>query len=81
MASCDDCPFDEKLLLCCPRHPLSGEQKLISVEGKMVRACIHLTEDGRCSIYNERPKGCRDFVCDRISTGRKSFIGLHHETE
>ena len=26
-------------------------------------ACIHLDDDSRCSIYENRPKVCRDFTC------------------
>lgn len=25
--------------------------------------CVHLTAAGKCSIYDTRPKGCRDFDC------------------
>jgi Fe-S-cluster containining protein len=71
---CDNCPFDEKLLLCCPRHPLTGEQKYLLVDGKHMRACIYLDADGLCEKYDERPKGCRDFVCDRFSNETKAFF-------
>ena len=33
-------------------------------------ACIHLTKDNRCGIYEHRPRACRDFDCrqdERIS--------------
>ena len=33
--------------------------------------CLLLTDDGRCSVYADRPLGCRTFYCDRAIEGRK----------
>jgi Fe-S-cluster containining protein len=27
--------------------------------------CPHLSDQGRCGIYETRPQGCRDFDCSR----------------
>ncbi|MBP7583353.1 MAG: hypothetical protein KBA61_04935 [Spirochaetes bacterium] len=72
MSFCDDCPFEEKLLLCCPRFPETGEQAELVVDGVRMSACPHLDELGRCLIYDTRPKGCRDFECDRMRNGEKA---------
>lgn len=72
MSFCDDCPFEEKLLLCCPRYPETGEQVLLIINGERMSACPHLDETGRCKIYDTRPRGCRDFECDRYRNGEKS---------
>lgn len=32
------------------------------------RPCPLLTRDGRCSIYDARPMGCRTFFCDRATS-------------
>jgi len=31
--------------------------------------CIHLTEDNRCAIYDQRPKVCRDFQAEELVCG------------
>jgi hypothetical protein len=33
------------------------------------RICPLLDKNGRCSVYAERPFGCRTFYCDRASPG------------
>jgi len=35
------------------------------------RRCPMLAADGRCSVYEARPLGCRTFYCDRASAGGK----------
>jgi Fe-S-cluster containining protein len=35
------------------------------------RRCAMLTEEGRCSIYAERPFGCRTFFCDKAEPGER----------
>ena len=37
--------------------------------GRDERRCPLLGEDGRCSVYEARPFGCRTFFCDRASAG------------
>lgn len=65
MSPCDDCPFEQKLLLCCSLYPPTGDQKLLLIEGKSHAACIYLNEKAQCEIYSHRPKGCREFFCER----------------
>ncbi len=77
MSFCDDCPFEEKLLLCCPRFPETGEQAELVVDGVRMSACPHLDDRGLCRIYETRPKGCRDFECDRMRNGEKAY-GFGH---
>jgi len=35
------------------------------------RRCRFLTREGRCSIYEARPFGCRTFFCDRADEGSR----------
>jgi Fe-S-cluster containining protein len=72
MSLCDDCPFEEKLLLCCPRFPETGGQTVLVINGERLGACPHLDGDGHCRIYDSRPRGCRDFECDRLRNGEKA---------
>ncbi|MBN2682007.1 MAG: YkgJ family cysteine cluster protein [Bacteroidales bacterium] len=47
--------------------------------------CIHLAEDFSCSIYNERPDVCRNFMADpefcgnSPSQARDIMLGLEKE--
>jgi len=55
----------EKLYQCCGRHPLTGSKvQLQLADGTFVTACPHLDLHARCSIYESRPLGCRQFICD-----------------
>ncbi len=74
MSICEGCEIDEKLLLCCPRFPLTGEQVDYKLpDGGKSRACLYLDADGRCSIYEKRPMGCRMFECDRMSSAKRDM--------
>ena len=65
MNPCDTCAIEEKLYQCCGRHPMTGcIVDLVLEDGRVVRACPHLGPDARCTIYESRPQGCRDFICD-----------------
>ena len=49
---------------CCTGHrgvALDDGTILPFVDGR----CPHLSDDGRCGIYETRPQGCRDFDCSR----------------
>jgi len=74
MSICETCEWDEKLLLCCPRYPVTGEQvELVLDDEKSVMACLHLDENGRCAIYASRPRGCRLFECDRMRSSTRDM--------
>ncbi len=65
MSQCDSCHIIEKLYQCCGRHPLTGRQARLKLEdGTFVTACPYLNTLSRCSIYESRPLGCRQFICD-----------------
>lgn len=68
MNPCETCPIDDKLYECCGRHPETGETAWLKLsDGRVVRACPHLSEDGRCLIYERRPYGCRRHQCARFA--------------
>ncbi len=76
MSHCDPCPIEEKLAQCCGRFPMTGERALLRMEnGREVMACRHLSPRGLCGIYDDRPQGCRDFICSAaVSAGKAFFI-------
>lgn len=39
--------------------------------GRDERRCPLLTSEGRCSIYADRPFGCRTYFCDRATEGSR----------
>jgi hypothetical protein len=41
----------------------------IAGDAERERICRMLDRDGRCSIYADRPLGCRTFYCERASAG------------
>lgn len=41
----------------------------IAGDAQRERICRLLDRDGRCSIYADRPLGCRTFYCERASAG------------
>jgi Fe-S-cluster containining protein len=48
---------------CTKEAPSCGHRKVrlpVQADG----ACTYLLEDGKCSIYETRPRACRDFRCD-----------------
>ena len=36
--------------------------------------CIHLTDDGKCKIYDDRPPVCRDYNVDECDNGDDAVI-------
>jgi Fe-S-cluster containining protein len=75
MSLCEFCHIDEKLMQCCGRLPMTGERAaLVLPQGATVMACPNLGPDGRCTIYDSRPQGCRIFTCDAYVSEEKSFL-------
>jgi Fe-S-cluster containining protein len=73
MTLCDECAIGEKLMQCCGRLPMTGEKKTLREgDGAGLPACPHLSGGGLCSIYPERPPGCREFFCEAFMTGEKA---------
>ncbi len=80
MNLCETCPFEEKLLLCCPRFPLTGEQvDLVFPGGEVLRACPWLEGSGMCGHYADRPRGCREFFCDRFRNGERGLLNREED--
>ncbi|MFW6333888.1 MAG: hypothetical protein ACOC0W_01365 [Desulfosalsimonas sp.] len=64
---CTDCDIEEKVHVCCGRHPETGaRQKLQTASGRRVLACRFLDSSGKCTIYRLRPEQCRRFFCERF---------------
>ncbi|MBN1497320.1 MAG: hypothetical protein JXA07_11160 [Spirochaetes bacterium] len=75
MSFCETCPIEEKLMQCCGRLPMTGERaRLVLASGVEVYACPNLGADGRCTIYENRPIGCREFFCDAFMTEEKALV-------
>lgn len=73
---CETCPLEEKLLQCCGRYPLTGEQTAVAgAPGMTDSSCPNLSRDGLCEIYQNRPQGCREFFCDAYSRYNSSRTG------
>jgi Fe-S-cluster containining protein len=70
MTFCDTCDIHEKLMLCCGKHPVTGDHARLELSDGIVVACPHLTTGGRCSIYGKRPHGCKKFFCENYMTDR-----------
>ncbi|MFW5770382.1 MAG: hypothetical protein ACOCX9_03000 [Spirochaetota bacterium] len=80
MSQCDTCHTMEKLYQCCGRHPLTGSKvQLQLADGTLVTACPHLDIHSRCSIYESRPLGCRQFVCDWYDTAEDLEYRSQHQ--
>ncbi|MBN2160414.1 MAG: hypothetical protein JW807_13555 [Spirochaetes bacterium] len=76
MSFCEFCSIEEKLMQCCGRFPMTGERvPLTLASGEVVMACPHLSPEGRCTSYADRPQGCREFFCDAFMTDAKSPAG------
>ena len=64
---CEDCSLEIILRICCGEFPPTGDKAAFPhLDGKDRRACLYLTPQGRCSIYHQRPKICREFHCDKL---------------
>ena len=59
---------------CCGRYPMTGERTPLSYGGNVVYVCRHLSAGGLCTIYENRPQGCREFFCDAYLTGIKALF-------
>jgi len=78
MNPCEDCPIEDKIYECCGRFPDTGESKFLRIDDtKGLYACPYLDANGLCTIYENRPLGCRDHYCGRFSSYTK--IGLLYE--
>ncbi|MBP7735509.1 MAG: hypothetical protein KA369_06000 [Spirochaetes bacterium] len=77
MSFCEECGIEEKLMQCCGRLPMSGERAPLRLpSGATAAACPNLSPGGLCTIYENRPQGCREFFCDAFMTDcRGSFTG------
>ncbi|MFW5975235.1 MAG: hypothetical protein ACOCP6_00595, partial [Desulfosalsimonas sp.] len=65
---CENCDIEEKVHVCCGRHPETGKRTLLQARpGRVVYACGFLDDSGMCSIYTRRPEQCRRFFCERFS--------------
>jgi hypothetical protein len=74
MSFCETCAIEEKLMQCCGRYPMTGERTPLSYGGTLVHACRHLSAGGLCTIYENRPQGCREFICDAFMTDAKDLL-------
>jgi Fe-S-cluster containining protein len=54
--------------------PLSPRKRALPLSGDAEREgiCPLLDQRGRCSIYADRPLGCRTFHCSRATKGREA---------
>jgi Fe-S-cluster containining protein len=54
--------------------PLSERRRALPLAGSGAteRTCALLDRDGRCSVYESRPFGCRTYFCERASGSRLS---------
>ncbi|MBU2488383.1 MAG: hypothetical protein KKA60_03235 [Proteobacteria bacterium] len=67
---CEDCPLEEKILVCCGVFPETGESRALPLpDGGEVPACTHLSAGGFCAIYEQRPPGCRRHECPALAAG------------
>jgi Fe-S-cluster containining protein len=53
---------------------MTGERTPPSYGETLVQACRHLSAGGLCTIYENRPQGCREFICDAYMTGMKGAV-------
>jgi Fe-S-cluster containining protein len=64
---CEDCDIEEKIHVCCGRHPETGARLPLRIGSRrVVRACRFLDAAGMCIVYAQRPGACRVFFCDRF---------------
>jgi Fe-S-cluster containining protein len=54
--------------------PLSARRRALPLAGNGAaeRTCALLDREGRCSVYESRPFGCRTYFCERASGSRLS---------
>jgi Fe-S-cluster containining protein len=67
MNPCDECSIDDKVYNCCGRYPETGETACMNNQGpESIYSCPYLNNQGACSIYENRPLGCKTFFCSRF---------------
>jgi len=54
--------------------PLASSKRALPITGdeERERICPMLDRSSRCSIYADRPLGCRTFYCDRATAGARA---------
>ena len=54
--------------------PLAASKRALPIteDAERERICPMLDRTGRCSIYADRPLGCRTFYCDRATAGPRA---------
>jgi Fe-S-cluster containining protein len=50
---------------------LDRTKRALPILGSDERRCPLLDDEGRCSVYEVRPFGCRTFYCDRATPGER----------
>ncbi|MFP4476387.1 MAG: hypothetical protein ACLFOY_12575 [Desulfatibacillaceae bacterium] len=66
MDLCATCPLEEKIHVCCARHPETLETRMMPTPGGgRLSCCSMLGDNGECLDYHSRPRHCREFVCER----------------
>jgi len=72
MNPCDKCTIDDKVYSCCGRYPETGETVRLNLDnGQKIYACPYLNSSGRCTIYERRPIGCREYYCSLYILNKK----------
>jgi Fe-S-cluster containining protein len=67
MTICSNCSIFQKLICCCGEHPETREKVKLEVDGEEFEACPHLTKEGLCGSYNNRPEICSEFHCQDLN--------------
>lgn len=50
-----------------------GVEVIEAVQLKIPHRCIHLTDEGLCDIYENRPKMCREYQCKKMKSNEKGI--------
>ena len=69
MNPCEECSLEDKVYECCGRFPDTGEVAYLKIDEQTgLYACPYLDRNGLCTIYENRPLGCRDHYCSRFNS-------------
>ncbi len=80
MDPCEECSLDDKIYECCGRCPDTGATiSMVMEPSRRLAVCPHLTRQGKCAIYEQRPARCRSFYCLKYNQGY-SFQGERWRT-
>ncbi len=79
MSFCSECNIEYKIEYCCSKYPLNGKSKKMKINNKFYRTCIYLNKKGECSVYETRPRICRDYECGKIILGIEKRISLKEQ--